>query len=141
MQARVFELVHQDGRPTGKVVKIAHTDLGHRTLNAVWISMEREWEVGLKLRVALQRPDGQLPGYMRVCDALVSADDGGKGGGGGKRHAARFAGMVVEKLNGEPSGAASLGGSTWLFCSAKPSPGLDLSLSFLFRMGGLQAHR
>ena len=45
MQARVFELVHADGRPTGKVVKIAHTDLGHKAINAVWISMEREWEL------------------------------------------------------------------------------------------------
>jgi hypothetical protein len=40
MSARVFELVTQDGKPTGKVVKIAHTDLGHRAVNSIWIGME-----------------------------------------------------------------------------------------------------
>jgi hypothetical protein len=91
MQARVFELVHAEGRPTGKVIKIAHVDLGHKALNAVWISMEREWELGLKLRAALQLPDGRLPGFMRVCGAVVSRN-------GGKH--AHFAGMILEKLNG-----------------------------------------
>lgn len=35
LQARVHELVLRDGTPTGKVIKIAHTDIGHKTLNAV----------------------------------------------------------------------------------------------------------
>lgn len=90
VQARVFELVDGEGRPVNKVVKIAHTDLGHKAINSVWISMEREWELGLKLRAALQEPDGRLPGFMRVCDAIVSGD--------GRR--VRFAGMILEELHG-----------------------------------------
>ena len=35
LQARVHELVLRDGTPTGKVIKIAHTDIGHKALNAV----------------------------------------------------------------------------------------------------------
>lgn len=33
LQARVFELMYEDGAPAGKVVKIAHKDLGHAMLN------------------------------------------------------------------------------------------------------------
>jgi hypothetical protein len=90
-QARVFDLVHNDGRPTGKVLKIAHQDLPHKALNAVWVSLEREWELGLQLRAALQEPDGRCPGFMRVCDGIVS---------GGRSGKAQFAGMVLEKLQG-----------------------------------------
>jgi len=92
MQARVFELVNEGGAPTGKVIKIAHQDIGHKALNAVWIGMEREWELGMQLRAALQEPCGALPGFMRVCDAVVTTE-----GRSGKAH---FAGMVLEKLNG-----------------------------------------
>jgi len=38
MQARVHELTLQDGTPTGKVIKIAHSDAAHKALNAVSIS-------------------------------------------------------------------------------------------------------
>jgi hypothetical protein len=64
--------------------------------------MEREWELGLKLRVALQNPDtGKLSGFMRVCDALVSGSDpDADNTTPGQRKRARFAGMVLEKLNG-----------------------------------------
>jgi len=104
LQARVHELTFKDGSPTGKVVKISHRDIGHKALNAVWVGMEREWELGLKLRVALQDPEtGKLPGFMRVCDALVSGSDpdiAANGNRPGQRRRARFAGMVLEKLNG-----------------------------------------
>lgn len=93
MQARVFELVFTDGTQTGRVVKIAHTDTKHIMINAIWISMEREWEIGTQLRAALQEPSGRLPGFMSVEDCLVQFVDTK-----GKR--ARFGGMILEKLNG-----------------------------------------
>jgi hypothetical protein len=93
MQARVFELVFTDGTPTGRVVKIAHTDTKHAMINAIWISMEREWEIGTQLRAALQEPTSRLPGFMSVEDCLVQFVDTK-----GKR--ARFGGMILEKLNG-----------------------------------------
>jgi hypothetical protein len=131
LQARVHELTYADGRPTGKVVKIAHRDIGHKALNAVWIGMEREWELGLKLRVALQEKDGSLPGFMRVCDALVSGADPDTASEGefapidtnvpprpGQRRKARFAGMVLEKLNGwEVYKRIDMPGRILLLCS------------------------
>lgn len=65
--------------------------------------MEREWELGLKLRVALQDKQGRLPGFMRVCDALVSGEPSAEpttAPAPGQRRRARFAGMVLEKLDG-----------------------------------------
>jgi hypothetical protein len=107
LQARVHELTFRDGTPTGKVVKISHLDIGHKALNAVWIPLEREWEVGLKLRCALQDESGKLQGFMKVCDALVSGDDpettvsgGNKLSQRSRRARARVTGMVLEKLNG-----------------------------------------
>lgn len=97
LQARVHELVLTDGTPTGKVIKIAHRDIGHKALNAIWISMEREWELGLQLRAALQDSQGKLPGFLRVCDAIVSGDPSATQSG---KRRARFAGMILEKLNG-----------------------------------------
>ncbi|KAL4857795.1 NEDD8-activating enzyme E1 catalytic subunit [Chlorella vulgaris] len=97
VQAKVYELEHNNGRPTGKVLKISHTDLGHKLLNnpVIWIGMEREWEIGTQLRAALEVQGGQLPGFMRMCDCVVrSSDEGGEGG------KAAFSGMIMEKLNG-----------------------------------------
>lgn len=95
VQAKVYELEHADGRPTGKVLKLSHTDFGHRLLNnpVIWIGMEREWEIGTQLRAALEEPGGTLPGFMRVCDCLVRTDDPATG-------KAQFNGMILEKLNG-----------------------------------------
>ncbi|KAL4448591.1 hypothetical protein ABPG75_005810 [Micractinium tetrahymenae] len=95
VQAKVFELDYADGRPTGKVLKVAHTDLGHRMLNnpVIWIGMEREWEIGTQLRAALEEEPGKLPGFMRMCDCLVQTHDPGSG-------KAAFSGMIMEKLNG-----------------------------------------
>lgn len=42
----MFELVNDDGTPAGKVLKIGHTDLGHKLVNSIFIGMEREWEIG-----------------------------------------------------------------------------------------------
>ena len=104
LQARVHELILEDGTPTGKVVKIAHTDLGHKTLNAIWVKLEREWELGLKLRSALQDEEtGALPGFLRVCDGLVTHAPSPPTPAAvklGPRRDVRFAGMVLEKLNG-----------------------------------------
>jgi hypothetical protein len=65
---------------------------------------QREWVLGWQLRAALQEADGALPGYMRVCDALVAHSPRRSGGcvpaGAGAARAARFAGMLLEKLNG-----------------------------------------
>lgn len=44
-QARVYELLKENGDPIGKVVKLAHTDIPHKMINAVWLGLEREWEV------------------------------------------------------------------------------------------------
>ena len=49
-------------------------------------------QTGMKIRAALQNPDGSLPGFLRVCDGIISPRGNGK---------AIFAGMVLEKLNGE----------------------------------------
>lgn len=51
LKARVFELVRSDGTPSGKVIKVAHADLGHKILNSpvVWIGGEREWEIGIQV--------------------------------------------------------------------------------------------
>ncbi|EFN56120.1 expressed protein [Chlorella variabilis] len=97
VQAKVFELAHSDGRPTGKVLKIGHTDLGHKILNSdlIWIGMEREWEIGTQLRAALEEPGGKLPGFMKMCDCLVRSGDAGDG-----IDKAHFSGMIMEKLNG-----------------------------------------
>ncbi len=38
----MFELMYKDGTPAGKVVKIAHKDIGHNLLNRIFIGMERE---------------------------------------------------------------------------------------------------
>ncbi|KAL6777875.1 hypothetical protein ACKKBG_A16025 [Auxenochlorella protothecoides x Auxenochlorella symbiontica] len=92
VQARVFELVRSDGTPSGKVIKVAHADLGHKILNSpvVWIGGEREWEIGIQMRVALQNEDGTLPGFMRVYDCVVvEAND-----------RVTFTGMTMEKLQG-----------------------------------------
>lgn len=48
-------------------------------------------QTGMKLRAALQREDGSLPGFLRVCDGVLSPKGRGR---------ASFAGMVLEKLNG-----------------------------------------
>jgi hypothetical protein len=60
--------------------------------------MEREWELGLQLRAALQDEQGQVPGFLRVCDALVTSAN--PDSHRASRRRARFAGMVLEKLNG-----------------------------------------
>ena len=97
MQAKVYDLVDAEGAPTGQVVKIAHDDAKHAVINAVWISLEREWEIGVQLRAALQEPDGSLPGYMAVLDCLIKTTSKA---GKNKNRKARFGGMILERLNG-----------------------------------------
>ncbi|KAI7840831.1 hypothetical protein COHA_005477 [Chlorella ohadii] len=92
-QAKVFRVARDDGSPTGKVIKINHADMASKMLNnnVVWVGMDREWEIGTQLRAALQQPDGSVPGFMKVCDCLVSS-------AGGKD--ARFCGMLMGELHG-----------------------------------------
>lgn len=52
----------------------------------------------LQLRAGLEEAGGLLPGFVRVCDCVVQAEQQGLGGGGSK---ARFNGMIMEKINGE----------------------------------------
>jgi hypothetical protein len=47
----------------------------------------------LQLRAALQEPDGSVPGFMKVCDCLVSTSSSGKEAG--------FSGMIIGELHGE----------------------------------------
>jgi hypothetical protein len=47
----------------------------------------------LQLRAALQEPDGSVPGFMKVCDCLVSTSSTGKEAG--------FSGMIIGELHGE----------------------------------------
>ncbi|KDD73951.1 hypothetical protein H632_c1704p1, partial [Helicosporidium sp. ATCC 50920] len=92
VQARVFEIITADGRPTNQVIKVAHADLAHKIINnpVIWISMEREWEMGTQLRAALQSSDGRLRGFMRVDDCVVMMT----------KKSARFTGMIMEKMQG-----------------------------------------
>eukprot|EP00887_Chlorella_sp_A99_P007384 scaffold2.g7384.t1 len=94
VQARVFELVDLEGRATDRVIKINHKDFGHKLLNnsVVWIGMEREWQIGQLLWVALQEPDGTVPGFMKVLDCLARTGKDAK--------KASFNGMVMERING-----------------------------------------
>ncbi|GAB4817323.1 hypothetical protein N2152v2_004369 [Parachlorella kessleri] len=93
-RARVFELMYEDGTPANKVIKIAHADVGHNFLNKIFIGMEREWEIGVQLRAALEDDNGNLPGFVRVCDCIVEPESNT----GATR--AHFSGMILEKING-----------------------------------------
>lgn len=97
LQAKVFELVRADGSSVNKVLKVGHSDLGHTLfLNAMASSMmdlQREWELGMRLKAALEEPDGSLPGFTRTCDCTVIVRDT-------YRNKATFQGMIMEKING-----------------------------------------
>jgi hypothetical protein len=98
VQAKVFDLVTDVGFPTGKVLKLGHQDLTHNFLSSMASSMldlQAEWELGMQLKVALEQPDGTLPGFVRTCDCMVVMHNEKKG-------QATFQGMVMERVNGWP---------------------------------------
>ena len=97
VQAKVFELVYEDGSPVGKVIKLGHQNLNASFLNQFAGSMmdlEREWALGMQLKAALEEKNGTMPGFTKTCDCLVMIDDGGRD----KR--ASFSGMIMERLTG-----------------------------------------
>ncbi|PSC76125.1 kinase-like superfamily [Micractinium conductrix] len=108
MQAKVYRLEVEGGKPSGRVIKINHGDLGSKILNNnwVWVGMDREWTVGSQLRLALQVPEtGALPGFMAVHDCVLRREGScspgsGPGGCSAPPASARFAGMVMGELRG-----------------------------------------
>lgn len=96
VQAKVFDLVYKDGNPTGKVLKIGHQDLGHSLvlskMATSMMSLQREWEIGMQLKAALEDADGKLPGFTRTCDCMAIMKD--------KGHSVTFRGMMMEKIQG-----------------------------------------
>ncbi|KAI7839011.1 hypothetical protein COHA_007250 [Chlorella ohadii] len=99
MQARVYQLQTQDGRPLGKVLKVNRGDIGSQMLNnnQVWVGMDKEWKIGTQLRTMLQQPDGSLPGFMTVNDVVLRKSESGVDPRKGRM---RFAGMVLGELRG-----------------------------------------
>ena len=99
VQAKVFDLVREDGSNIGRVVKLGHTDVGHSLflskLASSMMDLQREWELGMQLKAALEQPDGTLPGFTRTCDCMVVMHDERKG-------TASFQGLVMERINGWP---------------------------------------
>jgi len=98
VQAKVFDLVHADGTPSGKVLKLEHQDFSHSFLSSMASSMlscQAEWELGMQLKAALEEPDGTLPGFVRTCDCMVIIHDE-------KKAQATFQGMIMERVNGWP---------------------------------------
>lgn len=97
VQAKVFDLVYADGTQTGKVLKIGHSDLGHSiflgSMASSMMSLQREWEIGMQLKAALEERDGTLPGFTRTCDCMAIMKDE-------KHGTVNFRGMMMEKING-----------------------------------------
>ena len=97
VQAKVFELVREDGSSLGKAIKLGHQNLNASIMTQFAGSMmdlQREWALGMQLKAALEEKDGSLPGFTRTCDCLVMVE------GGGRRKKASFTGMIMEKLQG-----------------------------------------
>lgn len=99
VQAKVFDVVHKDGTATGKVMKLAHSDLGRKvfldTMAASMMNMQFEWELGLILKGAMEAPDGTLPGFTATLDCVALIQDEKKG-------TATFQGLSMERMNGWP---------------------------------------
>ena len=97
VQAKVFDLVLKDGTQTGKVLKIGHTDIGHSfflgSMASSMMSLQKEWEIGMYIKAALEEVDGSLPGFTRTCDCMAIMKDD-------KKATVTFRGMMMEKING-----------------------------------------
>lgn len=99
VQAKVFDVVDKNGNATGKVMKIAHSNLGRKvildTMAASMMNMQFEWELGLLLKGAMEAPDGTLPGFTATLDCIALVQDENKG-------TATFQGLSMERMNGWP---------------------------------------
>lgn len=97
VQAKVFDLVFKDGSQTGKVLKIGHQDFSHSLLlnkmATSMMSLQKEWEIGMQLKAALEDKDGNLPGFTRTCDCMAIMKDA-------KSKSVTFRGMMMEKIQG-----------------------------------------
>lgn len=97
VQAKVFDLVYKDGSQTGKVLKLGHQDLSHSLvlskMATSMMSLQREWEIGMQLKAALEQNDGSLPGFTKTCDCMAIMRDS-------KSHSVTFRGMMMEKIQG-----------------------------------------
>lgn len=102
VQAAVYELVYADGRSTGRVLKLGHESLSHKVflggLANSMLSLQKEWEIGMQLKAAIEEPDGSLPGFTRTCDCMAIHGDK-------KSKSVIFRGLMMEKIQGFPVAA------------------------------------
>jgi hypothetical protein len=99
VQATVWDLVFKDGTPTGKVLKMGHQDLSHKLflsgMATSMMSLQKEWEIGMQLKAAMEDENGNLPGFTRTCDCMAVQT-----GDSEKKHSVVFRGLMMEKIQG-----------------------------------------
>ena len=97
VQAAVYELVYADGTTTGRVLKLGHEGLSHRLLlggmATSMMSLQKEWEIGMQLKAAIEEEDGKLPGFTRTCDCMAIHGDS-------RSKQVIFRGLMMEKIQG-----------------------------------------
>ena len=97
VQAAVYELVFADGTTTGRVLKLGHESLSHRLLlggmATSMMSLQKEWEIGMQLKAAIEDEDGKLPGFTRTCDCMAIHGDS-------RSKQVIFRGLMMEKIQG-----------------------------------------
>lgn len=97
VQAAVYELVFADGTSTGRVLKLGHESLSHKLflggMATSMMSLQKEWEIGMQLKAAIEEEDGKLPGFTRTCDCMAIHSDG-------RSKQVIFRGLMMEKIQG-----------------------------------------
>jgi hypothetical protein len=97
VQAAVYELVFADGTTTGRVLKLGHESLSHRLLlggmATSMMSLQKEWEIGMQLKAAIEDEEGKLPGFTRTCDCMAIHGDS-------RSKQVIFRGLMMEKIQG-----------------------------------------
>ena len=97
VQAAVYELVFADGTTTGRVLKLGHESLSHRIflggMATSMMSLQKEWEIGMQLKAAIEEEEGKLPGFTRTCDCMAIHTDN-------RSKQVVFRGLMMEKING-----------------------------------------
>lgn len=97
VQAAVYELVFADGTTTGRVLKLGHEGLSHRLflggMATSMMSLQKEWEIGMQLKAAIEEEDGKLPGFTRTCDCMAIYGDS-------RSKQVYFRGLMMEKIQG-----------------------------------------
>ena len=98
VQAKVFDVCYEDGSSTGKVIKLAHSNLGRKvffdTMASSMMNMQFEWELGLIVKGALEQ-DGTLPGFTKTMECVALVEDENK-------RLLTFQGFMMERMNGYP---------------------------------------